>query len=107
MEMKAKVTIRGAKFFRGNIEGKDHDTGRIYIDVELKGENSFGVCTQELKCEGSKLIESIKHNPFPFIAEIDMIMKTTGSANRQTGQPNFEQVVTAIKPMQRIEANAS
>jgi hypothetical protein len=93
MEMIARVTIRGAKFFRGAIEGKDLDSGKIYADVELKGETSWGTCTQELKCEGSDLIEKIKHNPFPFLAELTMIEKSNGKDSTK--------VVTAIKPLQR------
>lgn len=95
MEMLARVTIRGAKLFRGNLDGKDIDSGKIYVDVELKGENSFGVCTNELKCEGSKLIDQIKHNPFPFIAEIGMQEMSNGKTTTK--------VVTSIKPMQAIK----
>jgi len=93
MEMLAKVTIRGAKLFRGNLDGKDIDSGKIFTDVELSGENSWGVCTQEMKCEGSKLIDGIKHNSFPFIAEIGVVQKSTGSKTSM--------VVTSIKPLQR------
>lgn len=95
MEMMARVTIRGAKLFRGNLDGKDIDSGKIYVDVELKGENSFGVCTNELKCEGSKLIDQIKHNPFPFIAEIGMQEMSNGKTTTK--------VVTSIKPMQAVK----
>lgn len=99
MEMLARVTVRGAKFFRGPIDGKEIDSGKIFVDVELRGENSFGTCTQDLKCEGSKLIESIKHNPFPFIAEVTMVEKSNGK--------DSVKVVTAIKPMQRGEGKAA
>lgn len=95
MEMLARVTIRGAKLFRGNIDGKDLDSGKIYTDVELKGEHAFGVCTQELKCEGSKLIDQIKHNPFPFIAEIGMQELSNGKTTTK--------VVTSIKPMAAVK----
>lgn len=95
MEMIARVTVRGAKFFRGNLEGKDIDSGKLFVDVELKGETSWGTCTNELKCEGSKLIEQIKHNPFPFIAEISMIEKSNGK--------DTSKVVTAIKPLQSVK----
>jgi hypothetical protein len=91
MEMKAQVTVRGAKFFRGSIEGKDIDSGKLFVDMELKGETSFGTCTQELKCEGSKLIESVKHNPFPFIAELTMQQMSNGK--------DSSSVVTAIRPL--------
>lgn len=58
MEMIARVTIRGAKTWVGNMDGKQLDTGKIYTDVELRGEDSKGTCTQELEvrelcgCEG-------------------------------------------------------
>lgn len=99
MELQARVTIRGAKLFRGNLDGKDIDSGKIYTDVELKGENSFGTCTQELSCEGSKLIEQIKHNPFPFIAEVTMVEQSNGKVTTKK--------VTAIKPMGREAAPAA
>lgn len=99
MEMIARVTVRGAKFWRGNLDGKDIDSGKVYVDVELKGENSWGVCTQELKCEGSKIIEAVKHNPFPFIAELTMMEKSNGAKS--------DKIVTAIKPLQREAAKAA
>lgn len=91
MEMKARVTIRGAKIFKGNIDGKDMDSGKIFTDVDLKGETSWGVCTQELKCTNSAVIDGIKHNPFPFVAEIDILMESNGKISTQ--------LVTGIKPM--------
>lgn len=98
MEMIAKVTVRGAKFWRGSLDGKDIDSGKVYVDVELKGETSWGTCTQELKCEGSKIIESVKHNTFPFIAELTMQEMSNGKDSTK--------VVTAIKPLQQVKQAA-
>jgi hypothetical protein len=94
MEVIAKATVRGAKLFRGNLDGKDIDSGKLFTDVELKGENSWGTCTQELKAEGSALIESIKHNPFPFIAELTIIMESNGKITTQK--------VVGVKPLQAV-----
>lgn len=94
MEMIAKATVRGAKLFRGNLDGKDIDSGKLFVEVELKGENSWGMCTDEMKCEGSQLIDSIKHNPFPFIAELTLIMESNGKISTQK--------VVGIKPLQGI-----
>jgi hypothetical protein len=96
MEMQARVTIRGAKLFRGNLDGKDIDSGKIFTDVDLSGENAWGVCTQEMKCESSKLIEAIKHNTFPFIAEVGIVQKSSGKTSSM--------VVVSIKPLQREAA---
>jgi hypothetical protein len=95
MEMIARVTVRGAKFFRGPIEGKELDSGKIFVDVELKGETSWGVCTDELKCSGSQLIESIKHNSFPFLAELLIQEMSNGKVTTK--------IVTGIKPLQSSE----
>lgn len=94
MEMIAKATVRGAKFFRGNLDGKDIDSGKLFVEVELKGETSWGMCTDEMKCEGSQLIDSIKHNPFPFVAELTLIMESNGKTSTQK--------VVGIKPLQAI-----
>jgi hypothetical protein len=95
MEITARATVRGAKFFRGNLDGKDIDSGKLFVEVELKGETAWGMCTDEMKCEGSQLIESIKHNPFPFIAELSIIMESNGKASTQK--------VVGIKPLQAIK----
>lgn len=93
MEIQAKVMIRGAKVFKGNIDGKDMDSGKIFTDVDLKGETSWGVCTQELKCENSGIVDSIKHNSFPFSAMVDIRMESNGKVTTQ--------LVTGIKPLAR------
>lgn len=97
MEMLARVTIRGAKFWVGNMDGKQLDTGTVFTDVELRGEGSKGVCTQALKCENSGVVKSIINNPFPFLAEVTMIETSNGKDGGD------QKVITGIKPLQRIE----
>lgn len=99
MEVTAKVTVRGAKIFKGNIDGKDMDSGKLFTDVDLKGETSWGVCTQELKCKDSAIVQAISHNPFPFLAEVQILMESNGKVTTQ--------LVTSIKPLQREAAQAS
>ncbi|AOY99633.1 hypothetical protein BKK81_10480 [Cupriavidus sp. USMAHM13] len=97
MEMIARVTIRGAKFWVGNLDGRQMDTGTIYTDVELRGQDSKGVCTQALKCENSGIVKSVINNPFPFLAEISLIETSNGKDGGDV------KVVTSIKPLQRVE----
>ncbi|CAG2138860.1 hypothetical protein [Ralstonia mannitolilytica] len=96
MEMKARVTVRGAKTWVGNMEGKQLDTGTIYADVELRGEGSKGCFTQALKCENSEVVKKIINNPFPFLAEISMVVTSNG---KQDGE---QKLVTQIVPLQRV-----
>lgn len=100
MEMKAHATVRGAKMFTGDLDGKKIDSGKLYIEVKLKeSDNSFGMCTQEMKCKNSAVVQSIKHLQFPFLAEIDIDLVS--------GSKGAEQTVTAVRPMKRIAEGAT
>ncbi|CAJ0709528.1 hypothetical protein LMG7143_01105 [Ralstonia thomasii] len=96
MEIKARVTVRGAKTWVGNMDGKQLDTGTIYADVELRGEGSKGCFTQALKCENSQVVKKIIDSPFPFLAELSMVMTSNGK------QDGDQQLVTQIVPLQRV-----
>ena len=96
MEMFGRVTIRGAKKFVGNVNGNDIDSGTIFTDVELRGEDSKGVCTQAMKCENSEVVKRVLNNPFPFIAELVMRQTSNGKADGD------QVIVTEIKPIQRV-----
>ena len=93
MEMLAKVIIRGAKYFVGAIEGRDFDSGSIFVDVELRGETASGVCTNEVKVEKSEIVKGILHNPMPFAAEVTMMETSNGKA------AGSRKVVTSIRPL--------
>ncbi|MRW82839.1 hypothetical protein GJ698_01875 [Pseudoduganella sp. FT26W] len=101
MLVKAEATVRGAKMFKGQMDdGKQIDSGKLFVEVVLKeSDNAFGMCTEPMKCKDSSVIESIKHTPFPFIAELDIDMVS--------GSKGMEQVVLAVRPMQAIKAAAS
>ncbi|WP_240702103.1 hypothetical protein [Trinickia terrae] len=91
--MLARVTIRGAKYFVGNIDGKDMDSAAIFVDVDLRGETASGVCTNEVKVEKSEIVKSILHTPMPFVAEVTMIQTTNGKSGGDRS------LVTSIKPI--------
>ncbi|MGT2454105.1 hypothetical protein ACU4GI_12815 [Cupriavidus basilensis] len=97
MEMIARVTIRGAKSWVGTMDGKQLDTGTVFTDVELRGEDSKGICTQAVKCENSAVVKSIINNPFPFLAEVTMIETSNGKDKGDV------KIITGIKPLQRLE----
>lgn len=101
MEMMAKVTVRGAKFWVGNMDGKQLDTGTIYTDVELRGQDSKGVCTQALKCENSAVVKGVINNPFPFIAEVTMVETSNGKDGGDV------KIITGIRPLQRVQEDKS
>lgn len=100
MEMKAQATIRGAKMFKGDLDGKGIDSGKLFIEVALKAsDNSFGMCTEAVKCKDSSIVQGIKHLTFPFLAELDIDMVS--------GSKGSEQTITAVRPLQRAAAPAA
>lgn len=103
MEMKAQVTVRGAKMFRGSLDdGKAIDSGTLFVEVNLKeSDNSFGMCTEAMRCKDSSIVEGIKHNSFPFIAELTIVMESAGNSK------GMQQKVVAVKPLQSIRDEAS
>lgn len=100
MQVKAQATVRGAKMFKGSMDdGKQIDSGKLFVEVVLKeSDNAFGMCTEPMKCKDSSVVESIKHNPFPFIAELDIDMVS--------GSKGMEQVIVAVRPVQAIKSPA-
>lgn len=99
MEMKAQATIRGAKKFKGAMDGgKEIDSGTVYIEVQLKeSENAFGSCTEAVRCKDSSIVSAIQHLPFPFIAELTIVMESTGKG------AGMQQKIVGIKPVQGIK----
>ena len=99
MEMKAQATVRGAKMFKGDLDGKGIDSGKLFVEVILKeSDNAFGMCTEPMKCKNSAVVQSIKHLTFPFIAELDIEMVS--------GSKGMEQTVLAVRPIQAIRQQA-
>jgi uncharacterized protein YneR len=99
MLMKAEATIRGAKMFKDKLDGKDIDSGKLFVEVVLKAsDNAFGMCTEMMKCKDSAVVQSIKHLTFPFIAEMDVEMVS--------GSKGMEQVVMGVRPVKSIKPDA-
>lgn len=103
MEMKAQATVRGAKMFRGSLDdGKAIDSGTLFVEVNLKeSENAFGMCTEPVKCKDSSIIEGIKHNTFPFIAELTIVNESTGKG------AGMQQKIVGVKPISSIRDDAA
>ena len=101
MLVKAEATVRGAKMFKGQMDdGKQIDSGKLFVEVILKeSDNAFGMCTEPMKCKNSSVVEAIRHNTFPFIAELEIEMVS--------GSKGMEQTVLAVAPIKAIKAEAA
>lgn len=67
MQFETEAVVNGVTFFNGVIDGKELDSGTMFIleELETKNGNANGTRTTENKCIDSELVKRIIKNPFP------------------------------------------
>lgn len=84
MQVTSKVVVLGAKMFKDQIDGKQFDTTKLFVQETLDASRGtmkgFGV--MEYGWGTSDNFRSIQHNPFPFEAELTIEIVTTGKAQK-------------------------
>lgn len=75
-----KLTIVGAKKSKGEFEGRPFDSTKVYVHADLRNDKDQGrgVSTVEYAWGESGNFDKISHLPFPFEAEVDLVMVTSG-----------------------------
>ncbi len=91
--MLEKVKVTGITFFDGNIDGKDIDSGSVFIEEHLdeRSGRSKGTATQKYPLGDAKEAKSLMHNTFPLVCEIEFRRVTNGNVSKNT--------VHSIKPV--------
>lgn len=100
MKFTTKAIVTGAKMFKDTIDGQVFDQTTLYVQMgldETKGTGK-GFATQGLGWGSSDEYHKIKHLPFPFEAEIDMELVTTGKIQKQR--------VVGLKPIAQVKGAA-
>jgi len=87
----SKCVVRGVTQFAGNIDGEAIEANTAFIDVEFDPKQGYGSRTAPKRCLDKTVIDKIKHNPFPMIAEV------TFQELASTGKERM--VITEIKPL--------
>jgi hypothetical protein len=79
MRVTVKAVIKGAGFFKGAVEGVQHDTGQVFIEepFDASKPNYKGFRTVEYKCLDSNVVAPLMDLPFPLNADVDMEMAAT------------------------------
>lgn len=86
MKFKQAVVVTGIKRSVGEFEGRKFDSTKIYVQVDLddsKG-NAKGFATAEYGIGTSAEFEHYQHLPFPFNAEAEMEISSTGKSEKVT-----------------------
>lgn len=96
---KMQGVVRGATQFAGNIDGEAIEANSIFVDTELNpAQGGYGTRTAPKRCLNKEVVDKIKHNPFPFTAEITLQeMATKGKE---------QLIVTEIRPLKMGDGSA-
>lgn len=67
MQFETEAVVNGVTFFNGVIDGKELDSGTMFIleELDMKNDNAAGTRTTENKCINSDLVKRIIKNTFP------------------------------------------
>lgn len=85
MKYQARLTVYGMKASKGDYEGVEFDSTKLYTLMpmdEAKG-NAKGQAAAEFNIGDSGAFDSFKHLPFPFEADVEIEVVTTGKQVRQ------------------------
>ncbi|RJX30303.1 MAG: hypothetical protein C4516_10690 [Oxalobacter sp.] len=93
-----KVKVQGVKFFSGAIDGKNIDSGKIYIEesLDFTTGRAKGYASQEYSLANAAAAQAIMHNEFPLICEVEFMRVTNGDVSKN--------IVASIKPIERSPA---
>ena len=83
MEMKTQVLVLGAKFFKGDIEGSQHDNTKLFVCMPVPDKNSdsygrAGYDAVDIKFGKADEYQRLKSLPFPIQAELSLKLTTEG-----------------------------
>lgn len=94
MQFKSNVKVMGVAFFSGQIDGKEIDSGTIFVEEQLDESSgrAKGFRTVEYKTPNHDLVKAVMHNAFPMMAEITVETKVSKGASNL--------VIVALKPTQ-------
>lgn len=75
-----KVKVTGVKWFKGNIDGKDFDTGTAYIEERLDDRRGTakGYAATPYKLSSSATAQALAKREFPLACEVEFERVTTG-----------------------------
>lgn len=89
-----KVKVTGVKFFAGNIDGKDIDSGKIFVEelLDFTRKTAKGYATQEYSLADSSAAKKLMEMEFPAVCEVEFSRVTNGDVSKN--------IVMAVRPLQ-------
>lgn len=94
-----KVKVTGVKFYKGDIDGKSIDSGKVFIEesLDFTTGRAKGYATQEYSLGKAEIAQALMHNEFPFLAEVEFTRVTNGDVSKN--------IVQSVRPVERMDAS--
>jgi len=91
-----KVKVIGAKWFKGNIDGKELNSGTLFIEERLDDRRGTakGYAATPYKLSSSERAEALAKHGFPLECEVEF-------ERMSNGKGDSENVIVAISPLVR------
>lgn len=88
-----KVKVVGAKWFKGSIDGKDLDSGTVFVEERLDDRRGTakGYAATPYKLANSAHAQALAKNEFPLICEVEF-------ERMANGKGDSENVIVQIVP---------
>lgn len=85
--------ITGITFFKGTVDGKDNDSGSVYIEEQLDFTTgrSKGYTSTKYKIGLAEAAKSFMHLETPFMADVEWVQVTNGNTTKR--------VIKSLKPV--------
>lgn len=92
-----RVKVMGLKFFKGDIDGKSIDSGKVFIEeaLDFTTGRAKGYASQEYSLANADAVKGLMHNEFPIVCEVEFLRVTNGDVSKN--------IVQSIKPVERVE----
>ena len=89
-----KVKVTGVKFFTGNIDGKDIDSGKIFIEelLDFTRKTAKGYASQEYALGDAAAAKKLMEMEFPAVCEVEFNRVTNGNVSKN--------IDMAVRPLQ-------
>lgn len=80
MSFKSEFRVLGAKGFKGNIDGTNYDSTKLYVEMPVSEKNGteVGFNAVTLPFGKEEEYQKLKHLPFPLQAELTVEVTTKG-----------------------------
>src|SRR5690349_6209173 len=80
MQIKSEFTVMGARWFKGNVDGTDHDFTKLVVQMPMSEQRgtAVGFNVVEMAFGPASEGEKFKNLPFPIKAELDLLLTTKG-----------------------------